>query len=94
MDRPWLKSYPPGVPAEFEFPDIPVPKLLDDAVREYPSKVAVDFQGVTWTYRQLGEQVDKFASVLRDLGVKKGTRVGTITPNIPQMVVAYYATAF
>jgi long-chain acyl-CoA synthetase len=92
MDRPWLKSYPPGVPAEFDFPEIPVTRLLDDAVKEYGNNLAVDFQGVRWTYSQLGEAVDKFASVLRDLGVKKGTRVGTITPNIPQMVVAYYAT--
>ena len=78
MDRIWVKSYPPGVSDTIELPEEPVTALLDEAVRQFPNNIATDFEGQTLTYAQLGKAVDKFASVLRDLGVGKGTRVGTL----------------
>ncbi|TMK55018.1 MAG: hypothetical protein E6G59_00990, partial [Actinobacteria bacterium] len=74
MDRIWVKSYPPGVSDTIELPEEPVTALLDEAVRQFPNNIATDFEGQTLTYAQLGQAVDKFASVLRDLGVGKGTR--------------------
>ncbi|TML79587.1 MAG: long-chain fatty acid--CoA ligase [Actinobacteria bacterium] len=91
MDRIWVKSYPPGVSDTIELPEEPVTALLDEAVRQFPNNIATDFEGQTLTYAQLGQAVDKFASVLRDLGVGKGTRVGTLLPNLPQNVITYYA---
>jgi long-chain acyl-CoA synthetase len=44
------------------------------------------------TYAHLLREVDKLASALVQLGVKKGTPVGFILPNLPQNVIAYYAT--
>jgi hypothetical protein len=35
--RPWLASYPPGVPADFDFPEVPLTRLLDDAARPSPA---------------------------------------------------------
>ena len=91
MDRIWVKSYPPGVSDTIELPEEPVTALLDEAVRQFPNNIATDFEGQTLTYAQLGQAVDKFASVLRDIGVGKGTRVGTLLPNLPQNVITYYA---
>ena len=91
MDRIWVKSYPPGVSDTIELPEEPVTALLDEAVKKFPNNIATDFEGQTLTYRQLGDAVDKFASVLRDLGVGKETRVGTLLPNLPQNVITYYA---
>jgi long-chain acyl-CoA synthetase len=91
MDRIWVKSYPPGVTDTIELPEEPVTSLLDQAVKRFPNNIATDFEGQTLTYAQLGQAVDKFASVLRDLGVGKGTRVGTLLPNLPQNVITYYA---
>ncbi len=91
LDRIWVKSYPPGVSDTIELPEEPVTALLDEAVRQFPNNIATDFEGQTLTYAQLGQAVDKFASVLRDLGVGKGTRVGTLLPNLPQNVITYYA---
>ncbi|HEX9776401.1 MAG TPA: long-chain fatty acid--CoA ligase [Actinomycetota bacterium] len=91
MEKIWEKSYPPGVEPNVEYPVGPVTALLDDSIRRFPNNPAIDFEGQRLTYAQLGEKVDKFASVLRDLGVTKGTRVGTLMPNVPQTVVAYYA---
>jgi len=91
VEKIWQKSYPPGVPAELDVPDASLNDLLAQSVREFPDNVALDFEGERWTYRQLADLVDKCASVLAGLGVEKGTRVGTLMPNCPQVVIAYYA---
>jgi long-chain acyl-CoA synthetase len=90
-NRIWVKSYPNDIPADVELPEVPVTALLDDSVRKFPDAIATDFEGQQLTYKQLGEAVDKFASVLRDLGIGKGSRVGTLLPNVPQNVITYYA---
>jgi acetyl-CoA synthetase len=43
------------------------------------------------TYRQLHEQVCKFANVLKGIGVKKGDRVTLYLPMIPELAVAMLA---
>jgi len=45
------------------------------------------------TYRQLHEQVCKFANVLKQLGVKKGDRVTLYLPMIPELAIAMLACA-
>jgi long-chain acyl-CoA synthetase len=90
--RPWLRYYPAGVPAEAEFPDAPLTSVLDDAVARYPRRPALIFLGRRISYRQLAAQVDRFADVLRGLGVHHGDRVATVLPNCPQAVIAFFGT--
>jgi len=47
----------------------------------------------TLTYWDLYRQVNKFASVLKKLGVKKGDRVAIYLPMIPEMVISLLACA-
>jgi acetyl-CoA synthetase len=47
----------------------------------------------TLTYKQLHEQVCKFANVLKAHGVKKGDRVSIYLPMIPELAVAMMACA-
>lgn len=47
----------------------------------------------TITYRDLWEQVTKFANVLKKRGVKKGDRVTVYLPMIPELVVTVLACA-
>jgi len=91
MERPWLKFYEPGVPHHIQYPDIPLYRLLDNAVRDFPEKEAIIFQGRKITYRQLGEEVAHVASGLAQIGLKKGQRMAIMLPNCPQYVAAYYA---
>ena len=44
------------------------------------------------TYKQLYEEVNKFANTLKELGVKKGERVGIYMPMVPEIVVAFLGT--
>ena len=50
-------------------------------------------EGKTYTYQQLYYEVCKFANVLKKLGVKKGDRVATYLPMIPELPIAMLACA-
>ena len=89
--RPWLSSYPPGVPTELEIPAVPLTALLDDAAAGFPGRPAIAFLGTTITYRELKDAVDRFAGALARLGVSKGDRVALVLPNCPQNVIALFA---
>jgi long-chain acyl-CoA synthetase len=89
---PWLDSYPPGVPEHVEVPQGNLARLLADAARDFPHAPALHFEGRTISYAELAEQAWRFAGVLAGLGVTKGTRVGLILPNSPQVIVAFFAT--
>jgi long-chain acyl-CoA synthetase len=95
-DRPWLKSYPPGVPESIEpYPEESVWWLLERSVERFPDSPAVSFpvapRSKKLTYRQLKAQAEQFAGALAAMGVKKGDPVGLLLPNCPQFVVAWYA---
>ncbi|WP_149084075.1 MULTISPECIES: long-chain-fatty-acid--CoA ligase [Microbacterium] len=90
-NRPWLRSYAQGVPADIEEPTQTLPEMLAASVRTYGRRPALDFFGAVTTYRELGELVDRAAEGLRHLGVTKGDRVALVLPNCPQHVVAFYA---
>ena len=89
--RPWLKNYSPGVAADVHLSETSLSHLIDDAIREVPHKVALEFFGATTTYAELGSQIDRAAEGLRLAGVQAGDRVALILPNCPQHIVAFYA---
>jgi len=55
--------------------------------------LTVRTQGIRWTYRDLGERVDAFASGLLALGFEPGDRVAIWAPNCAEWVVMQFATA-
>lgn len=83
--------YPRGVRRNLVYPDISLYELLERAENKFPHNIATVFMGGKLTYRQLKEQVDRFAAALHQLGVKKGDRVAIMLPNCPQGVISYYA---
>ena len=89
--RPWLKNYSPGVAADVHLSETSLSHLIDDAIREVPHKIALEFFGATTTYSELGSQIDRAAEGLRLAGVQAGDRVALILPNCPQHIVAFYA---
>ncbi len=91
-DRPWSRFYQTGVPQDVAPPDIAFTQLLDDAAAAFPRRKALAFLGRTISYRRLVLASDRFAGVLRSLGVHKGDRVALILPNCPQQVIAFYGT--
>ncbi|WP_049792561.1 long-chain-fatty-acid--CoA ligase [Polymorphum gilvum] len=66
-------------------------EYLEDAVRSFPGRPAVDFLGKAWTYREIGELVNRTAAGLQGLGIGKGTKVGLCLPNTPYYTIFYFA---
>ena len=91
MDKPWLKSYEPGVPEFVKYEEVCMPDFLERTAQEFPDKPALIFQGTTVTFGELKEMVDRFAACLADFGVKPKEAVAILLPNIIPCVVAYYA---
>jgi len=92
LSKPWLKFYPKDVPTEVDVPNISVPELFEQTVEKYGKKTALIFYGQKISYAKLRELVDRFATALADLGVKKGGTVALFLLNCPQYVIAYFAT--
>ncbi|MGO8988983.1 MAG: long-chain-fatty-acid--CoA ligase [bacterium] len=89
--KPWLKHYPEGVPHTVDVPDVSVPDLFNQVAEKYGKKPALIFYGKEITYTKLKELIDRFATALADLGVKKGDTVALYLLNCPQYVIAYFA---
>jgi long-chain acyl-CoA synthetase len=92
QSRPWLTHYDPTTPNTVAIPPITVPHLLRSATRRFPRRPALHFEGVNLSYRRLNREVNRFANALLALGLQHQERVMLLMPNLPQMVIAFYAT--
>ncbi len=90
--RPWVTSYDEGTPWTVPIPRRPLHEFLESTADWLPKRTATVFYGSELTYRQLHQRTNQFAHVLHGLGVKPGDRVMIVLPNMPQFVMAYYAT--
>jgi long-chain acyl-CoA synthetase len=87
----WFKHYPAAVPRTVEVPCPPIYSLLEKTASAHADRPALDFMGYTMSYGELGAAVNRLAAALRDLGVRKGDRVALMLPNLPQMVIGFFA---
>jgi long-chain acyl-CoA synthetase len=99
MEKPWLAHYDDGVPASLDYLDVTLPQILADSARRYPDQCALNLVlrhigplsvSARLSYAQLVDQVDRCASALAGLGVRRGDRVAMMLPNLPQFVIGFY----
>jgi long-chain acyl-CoA synthetase len=90
FNRPWLKFYPEGLPSEIDIPDISLIQAFDKAVEKWRNKTALIFYGKKMSYLELKDQINRFATALYDLGIRKGDTVALFLLNCPQFVIAYF----
>ena len=90
--KPWLRSYPQGVPHEID-PDqyTSLTQLLEESFRknaDRPFSVCME----RWmSYRQLDELSKSLGAWLQSRGLEPGARVAIMLPNVPQFAVAMAA---
>src|ERR1700741_2326534 len=93
MDRIWLKSYPPGVPADIDPNEYQsLVELFEAGIRKYPARPAFTNMGKTITYGELDELSRAFGAWLQAKGLGKGARVAIMMPNCLQYPVAMFGT--
>jgi len=92
MDRPWLKHYPAGVPAQVRTDHVPsLVALMEDAFRRHADLPAYRFMGRELSFAQVDEMSRALAAWLQAQGLARGDRVAIMLPNVPQYPVAVAA---
>lgn len=89
MEKPWLKHYPEGVPAEVKTDAYPsLVALLEESFKKHRDLPAYKFLGKTFTFAQVDDASRAFAAYLQSLGLERGDRVALMMPNVPQYPIA------
>jgi long-chain acyl-CoA synthetase len=92
MDKIWLKSYPPGVPAEIDASRYSsIADLLEEAFREHRAKPAFVCMGKEISYAELDALSRKLAAWFQSKGLVRGARIAIMMPNVLQYPVAIAA---
>ena len=92
MEKIWLKSYPPGVPAEIDASAYAsVGELLEDSFRQYRESRAFACMGKSITYGELDTLSRKVAAWFQSKGLARGARIAIMMPNILQYPVVLAA---
>jgi long-chain acyl-CoA synthetase len=92
MERIWLKSYPPGVPADVDVAQYPsVVALLEESFAKFRDQPAYTCMGKALTYGELDRLSQALAAWLQGRGLARGDRVAIMLPNVLQYPVAIAA---
>ena len=65
--------------------------LIERQAKSRPKTTALIFKGKPISYGELQDQIERWASVLRDRGVKKGDAYGLVMRNCPEFVITFFA---
>lgn len=89
--RPWLKNYPPGMPANIN-PDAytSLREFAEESFKKYAKLKAFTLMGKCITYKELDEKSSAFAAYLQYRGLKKGDRIAYMMPNLLQYPIAIF----
>ena len=94
MERIWVKSYSPGVPAEIDLGALSsIAEHFDEAVAEFADRKAFisGSTGVAITYRELDRMSRDVAAYFQSvLSLPKGARVALMMPNLLQYPVCLF----
>jgi len=89
-NKPWFAHYDEGVPREISIPRISLVDLYHEAVLKFGDSTCTICDSEAFSYRQIDDFSNRFASYLLDKGLQKGDRVGISLPNSTSFVIAYY----
>ncbi|MBK9384920.1 MAG: AMP-binding protein [Planctomycetes bacterium] len=92
MQRPWLKSYAPGVPAEIDADDPPhLAALFERAAERFAERPCLSSFGAELSYAEVERASAAFAAyLLHELELAPGDRVALVLPNVLAYPVALF----
>jgi len=93
MDKIWLKSYPPGVPAEINVGEFQsLKEIAEQSCRRFADSDAYVQMGRTMSYAELDESSRHLAAWMQqEAALKKGDRLAIMLPNLLQYPVVMLA---
>ncbi|MCP5238338.1 MAG: long-chain-fatty-acid--CoA ligase [Zoogloeaceae bacterium] len=92
MDKIWLQSYPPGVPAEIDLEEFAsVGELFERSCGKYGDRGAFLNMGKSLSYAELERLSGHFGAYLQQvLKLPPGSRVALMMPNVLQYPIAMF----
>jgi long-chain acyl-CoA synthetase len=92
MQKPWLKSYPPGVPAEVNTAQYnSLVELLEESYGKFAERTAAICMGAGLKFRDIDRMSTALAAWLQAKGLQPGARVAIMMPNVLQYMPAIAA---
>ncbi len=92
MQRPWLRSYPPGVAAEIDVSKYAsLAAMFEESFARFSERPAFVCMDKTVTFAELDAASRALAAWLQNCGLKHGARVAVMMPNLLQYPVAIAA---
>ena len=91
-ERPWLKNYPTGVPANInpdEYPNLL--SFIESTIEKYRKNVAFVSMDKQLTYDELDKYSRKLSGYFQSRGLEPGDRIALMMPNLLQYPVALVA---
>jgi long-chain acyl-CoA synthetase len=89
--RPWLKNYPKGVPANIDTDAYPnLVSMLQESFSRYSDRPAFSCMGKTITFSQLDRLSAQFGAYLLSRGLEPGDRIALMMPNLLQYPIALF----
>ncbi|NNF21048.1 MAG: AMP-binding protein [Saprospiraceae bacterium] len=90
-NRPWLKIYPKGIPANID-PEqyCSIIEYFEEICQKYKSKPAFSCMGKEITYKELDQKATQFGAYLQSRGLEHGDRVAIMMPNLLQYPIATF----
>ena len=67
-----------------------VASILAESARRHPAKDAIVMGDTRLSYSQVWEMARRYAAVLQDQGIRPGSRVALLLPNVPHFAFAYF----
>lgn len=91
-DMPWLKFYDDQVKKEIPIPETTYLDFMEKGLTHDSEKAAFYFLGKMFTFGEVDDLSNRFASYLVKCGCKKGDIVAVNLPNLPQYLIALAGT--
>ncbi|HEY1089878.1 MAG TPA: long-chain-fatty-acid--CoA ligase [Burkholderiaceae bacterium] len=91
-EKPWLKSYPPGVPATIKVDSYTsLVDLLEEAFRKYAKRDAAVCMEKHMTFGEVDQLSSALGAYLQSLNLAPGARVALMMPNVLQYMIGIAA---
>ncbi|AAY81493.1 class I adenylate-forming enzyme family protein [Sulfolobus acidocaldarius] len=88
----WSKFYPENL-SDLNIPEIPIHEVLNKSVKEKGDLTLLVFEGKEFSYSSLYSFAKRFASYLKEHGLKKGDAISLIMSNAPQVIPVFFGSS-
>ncbi len=90
-ERPWLKYYPKGVPANIDADAYPtLVAMLEEVFKKYRARPAFVSMGKKLTFDQVDKMSRQFGAYLHSRGLEPGDKIALMMPNMLQYPIALF----